>query len=101
MTYDLIVRGGVIVNHSGSGDGDIGVRDGRIAAIGNLATAAAGAVFDATGLHILTGVIDTQVHFREPGFDQNEDLESGSRAAALGGVKAVFEMPNTNPPNTT
>jgi dihydroorotase len=101
MTYDLIVRGGVIVNHAGSGEGDIGIRDGRIAAIGNLATAAAGTVFDATGLHVLPGIIDTQVHFREPGSDQNEDLESGSRAAALGGVTAVFEMPNTNPPTTT
>jgi dihydroorotase len=53
---------------------------------------------DAAGLHILPGVIDSQVHFREPGFPQKEDLESGSLAAVLGGVTAVFEMPNTDPP---
>src|SRR5690606_37820005 len=73
---------------------------GRIAFIGDLSQASAGEVFDATGLTVLPGVIDTQVHFREPGLEWKEDLETGSRAAALGGVVAVFEMPNTNP-NTT
>ena len=56
---------------------------------------------DCTGLHILPGVIDDQVHFREPGLDHKEDLESGSRAAVMGGVTAVFEMPNTDPQTTT
>jgi len=98
--FDLIVRGGVVVNHAGRGAADVGVRDGRIAAIGDLATASAGDVFDATGLHVLPGVIDTQVHFREPGRTHKEDLETGSRAAALGGVVAVFEMPNTDPSTT-
>jgi dihydroorotase len=100
-TYDLIVRGGVLANHAGEGQADIGVRDGRIAAIGDLATASAGQVFDAKGLHVLPGVIDTQVHFREPGNEHKEDLETGTRAAALGGVTAVFEMPNTNPTTST
>lgn len=50
---------------------------------------------------MLPGVIDSQVHFREPGNEHKEDLESGSRAAVLGGVTAVFEMPNTYPPTTT
>jgi dihydroorotase len=100
-TFDLVVRGGVIVNHAGRGGGDIGVRDGKIAAIGDLATASAGEVIDARGLHVLPGVIDTQVHFREPGKEYKEDLETGSRAAALGGVVAVFEMPNTDPSTTT
>lgn len=99
--FDLVVRGGTIVNHCGEGRGDLGVRDGRIAAIGDLATAPAGEVFDASGLHILPGVIDTQVHFREPGNEHKEDLETGTRAAALGGVTAVFEMPNTNPATST
>jgi dihydroorotase len=99
-TFDLIIRGGTIVSHSGEGPGDIGVREGRIAAIGDLATASAAEVFDATGLHVLPGVIDTQVHFREPGNAHKEDLETGTRAAALGGVTAVFEMPNTAPPTT-
>jgi dihydroorotase len=100
-TFDLVIRGGTIVNHAGEGLGDIGVRDGRIAAIGDLSAASAGEMFDATGLHVLPGVIDTQVHFREPGNEHKEDLETGTRAAALGGVTAVFEMPNTAPPTTS
>ncbi|MBX9574255.1 MAG: dihydroorotase [Caulobacteraceae bacterium] len=100
QTYDLIVRGGEVANHAGRGPADVGVRDGKIAFIGDLSQASAGEVVDATGLTVLPGVIDTQVHFREPGLEWKEDLETGSRAAALGGVVAVFEMPNTNP-NTT
>jgi dihydroorotase len=99
-SYDLIVRGGIIVSHAGEGLGDIGVRGGKIAAIGDLGQASAGEVLDAKGLHVLPGVIDTQVHFREPGNEHKEDLETGTRAAALGGVTAVFEMPNTAPPTT-
>jgi dihydroorotase len=100
-TYDLILTGGTVVNHDGQGLRDIGVRDGRIAAIGDLAQAAAGSRIDCLGLHILPGVIDSQVHFREPGLEHKEDLETGSRAAVLGGVTAVFEMPNTNPLTTS
>src|SRR5689334_9401054 len=100
-SYDLIIRGGVVVNQDGEGPRDVGVRAGRIAAIGNLAGASAAATIDARGLHVLPGVIDTQVHFREPGLTQKEDLETGSRSAVLGGVTAVFEMPNTNPLTTS
>lgn len=100
-TFDLIVRGGTVVNHAGEGAADVGVRDGRIAAIGDLAQADAGETVDATGLHVLPGVIDTQVHFREPGLEHKEDLATGSDAAVLGGVTAVFEMPNTNPTTTS
>jgi dihydroorotase len=100
-TFDLIVKGGTVVNHDGTGVRDIGVRDGRIAAIGALAGDQAGEVIDAKGLHILPGVIDTQVHFREPGLEHKEDLETGSRAAVMGGVTAVFEMPNTKPLTTS
>lgn len=100
QTFDLIVRGGEVANHAGRGPADVGVRDGRIAFIGDLGQASAGQVVDATGLTVIPGIIDTQVHFREPGLEWKEDLETGSRAAALGGVVAVFEMPNTNP-NTT
>jgi dihydroorotase len=99
-TFDLIVRGGEVVNHAGRGLADVGVRGGRIAAIGDLGQASAGEVFDATSLTVLPGVIDTHVHFREPGLEWKEDLESGSRAAVLGGVTAVFEMPNTDPTTT-
>src|SRR5712671_3397603 len=100
-TYDLIVRGGIVVNQAGEGLRDIGVTAGRIAAIGDLARASAGETIAAAGLHVLPGVIDTQVHFREPGLTQKEDLETGSRSAVLGGVTAVFEMPNTNPTTTS
>ncbi len=100
-SFDLVVRGGTIVNHAGEGPGDIGVIGGRIAAIGDLSQASAGQTFDAAGLHVLPGVIYTQVHFREPGNEHKEDLETGTRAAAMGGITAVFEMPNTAPPTTT
>jgi dihydroorotase len=100
QTFDLIVRGGEVANHAGRGPADVGVIDGSIAFIGDLSQASAGEVVDAAGLTVLPGVIDTQVHFREPGLEWKEDLETGSRAAALGGVVAVFEMPNTEP-NTT
>ena len=101
MECDLLIRGGICVTPNGIGEADIAVRGGRIAALGSLANAKAAEVFEAKGLHVLPGVIDTQVHFREPGNERKEDLESGSRAAVLGGVTAVFEMPNTNPPTTT
>jgi dihydroorotase len=68
--------------------------------VGDLGQASAGEVIDARGLHVLPGVIDSQVHFREPGLEWKEDLESGSRAAVLGGVTSVFEMPNTEPTTT-
>jgi len=100
-TFDLVLKNGTVVNHDGQGQRDIGVRDGRIAEIGSLSAADAGETIDCTGLHILPGVIDSQVHFREPGLEHKEDLESGSRAAVLGGVTAVFEMPNTNPLTTS
>jgi dihydroorotase len=99
--FDLIIRGGAVVNHAGEGLCDIGVSGGRIAAIGDLSRASADQTVAAKGLHVLPGVIDTQVHFREPGGELKEDLETGTRAAALGGVTAVFEMPNTAPPTTS
>jgi dihydroorotase len=100
-TFDLILKGGTVVNQDGTGLPDIGVTGGRIAAIGDLAQTSAGETVDCRGLHILPGVVDTQVHFREPGLEHKEDLETGSRAAVLGGVTAVFEMPNTNPLTTS
>ena len=95
--YDLVLTGGSVVNHDGEGVRDIGIRNGRIAAIGKVGAGRADATLDVAGLHILPGVIDTQVHFREPGAEHKEDLETGSRAAVMGGVTAVFEMPNTKP----
>ena len=100
-TFDLVLKGGTVVNHDGVGVRDVGVRGGRIAAIGSIDRGQAGEVIEAKGLHVLPGVIDTQVHFREPGLEHKEDLETGSRSAVLGGVTAVFEMPNTKPLTTT
>lgn len=80
---------------------DIAVKDGKIADINQTLNLMAESVLDLKGLTVLPGVIDSQVHFREPGLTHKEDLESGSRAAVLGGVTSVFEMPNTNPSTTT
>ena len=99
-TFDLLLKDGMVVNHDGTGQRDVGVTDGKISAIGDLGSAAAEQVIELQGLHVLPGVIDTQVHFREPGPTHKEDLESGSRAAVMGGVTGVFEMPNTNPTTT-
>jgi dihydroorotase len=101
QTFDLVLANGTMVNQDGVGSRDVGVRDGRIADIGDLRSASAGERIDCKGLHVLPGVIDSQVHFREPGLAHKEDLETGSRAAVLGGVTAVFEMPNTDPATTT
>jgi dihydroorotase len=100
-TFDLLLKGGTVVNQDGIAARDVGIRAGRIAGIGSFDASQAGETVDCTGLHLLPGVIDTQVHFREPGLDHKEDLESGSRAAVMGGVTGVFEMPNTNPLTTS
>ncbi|MBD3163267.1 MAG: amidohydrolase family protein, partial [Candidatus Eisenbacteria bacterium] len=99
--YDLIVRGGTVVAPEGIGPADVAVRGSRIAAIGSFPGTGAREILDARGLHVLPGVIDPHVHFREPGGEHKEEIETGSRAAVLGGVTAIFEMPNTNPPTTT
>ena len=77
---------------------DIAIKDNIIAKISKNITETADKILDAKGLTVFPGIIDTQVHFREPGDPNKETLESGSKAAVLGGVTAVFEMPNTSPP---
>ena len=103
--YDSLIKGGTLATHEGAEPVDIAIKDGQFAALDRFSDSEVGEftdeVIDATGLTILPGVIDTQVHFREPGLGAKEDLESGSRAAVMGGVTAVFEMPNTKPPTTT
>lgn len=101
QTYDLVLRGGTLVTPGGEGPADIGVIGETIAQIGDLGQADAGEVIDCSGLHVLPGVIDSQVHFREPGLEWKEDLETGARSGALGGVTCVFEMPNTEPTTTS
>jgi dihydroorotase len=95
VTFDLLLKNGTVHLPAGPVQTSVGVIAGKIAAIG--VAGDAGETIDCTGLDILPGVIDTQVHFREPGLVHKEDLESGARAAVLGGVTAVFEMPNTKP----
>ena len=95
--YDLLIRGGTAVLPWGMEATNIGVRDGRIAALGVPATAAAAQVIDAAGLHVLPGLIDPHVHLRDPGDASVESIPTGTRAALLGGLAAVFDMPNTAP----
>ncbi len=95
--YDLILKNGTVHLPSGPARTDVAVTGGRIVGLGSFAVSEAGETIDCAGLDVLPGVIDTQVHFREPGLVHKEDLESGARAAVLGGVTAVFEMPNTKP----
>jgi dihydroorotase len=100
-TFDTLIRGGIVVNHNGTGVADVAIHGGKISDIGNFSPDTAAEVIDARGLHVLPGVIDSQVHFREPGNEHKEDLATGSLAAVMGGVTAVFEMPNTSPSTTT
>lgn len=102
VTFDIILRDGTVVTPGGTGMADIAIKDGAIAAIGHdLQKFEALEEVDCRGLHVLPGVIDSQVHFREPGLEHKEDLATGTAAAALGGVTAIFEMPNTKPGTTT
>jgi len=96
---ELVLAGGTVHTPSGPVQADVAVRGGRIVGIGSYPDASRR--IDCTGLDVLPGVIDSQVHFREPGLEHKEDLESGSRAAVMGGVTAVFEMPNTSPNTDT
>ncbi len=100
--FELIVRGGVCVLPWGEAEADLGVNDGRIAAIGALGGDSAEAVVDARGLRVLPGLIDPHVHFRDSGVpgaapEAVETLETGTRGAVLGGITCVFDMPNTTP----
>lgn len=95
---DLLVIGGALVTPNGVECADVACAAGRIVALGDLQRSwTADATLNAKGLHVLPGVIDSQVHFREPGLTHKETLEAGTRGAVLGGVTAVFEMPNTQP----
>jgi dihydroorotase len=95
--YDLLIRNGTCVLPWGEATTDIGVRDGRILAIGAEPTATAEQTIDASFLHILPGLIDPHVHLRDPGNKAVESVPTGTRGAILGGLTAVFDMPNTNP----
>lgn len=98
---NLWIRGGQVLGSDGFETAEVWIRDGKVEAKGpGLEVPAGTPEFDATGKWVLPGIIDPQVHFREPGLEHKEDLQSGSRCGAIGGVTSLFEMPNTNPPTT-
>jgi dihydroorotase len=97
--FSLIIKNGSCYIDGKLTKTDIGLSGNKIQKIGKIELNSS-KVYDATDKVVLPGIIDTQVHFREPGSTDAEDLESGSRAAVLGGVTSLFEMPNTNPPTS-
>jgi dihydroorotase len=97
--FSLIIKNGSCYIDGKLTKTDIGLSGNKIQKIGKIEVNSS-KVYDATDKVVLPGIIDTQVHFREPGSTDAEDLESGSRAAVLGGVTSLFEMPNTNPPTS-
>ena len=98
---DLIIKNGTCFIDGKLSKKDIGITNGKISHIEDSISESAKDNFDADKLIVLPGCLDTQVHFREPGSIDTEDPHSGSRAAIVGGITAVFEMPNTNPPTST
>jgi dihydroorotase len=102
MHYDLILKNGTLVTPAESFQGDIAVSNGKIVQAGRLENSdTADEVYDAQGKHILPGIIDAHVHFREPGLTEKEDFESGSMAAAFGGITTIADMPNVLPVTST
>lgn len=103
MAEQLLIRGARIVSPADGIDliGDLLVRDGVIAEIGEHLSAQGARVIEAGGLTAAPGLVDMHVHLRDPGFTQKEDIQSGCRAAAAGGVTSLLAMPNTNPVTDT
>lgn len=101
MTYQLLIKNGTCLTPAGQVKADVAIKDGTIVEIGEIDSNQADKVIDASGLHVLPGMMDTQVHFREPGNSHKENLETGSKGAILGGITTVFDMPNTSPAITS
>jgi allantoinase len=98
-SLDLIIRDGLVVTETAVTRADVGVAEGKIAAIAPHIDGAARQTIDANGLHVFPGVIDAHVHFNEPGRSDWEGIETGSRAVAAGGGTLFFDMPlNAHPP---
>lgn len=97
MHFDLLIRNGTCVTPWGEEAANVGVSDGRIATLSATSADTADQVIDASGLHVLPGLIDSHVHLRDPGDPAVETLATGTRAAVLGGIATLFDMPNTNP----
>ncbi|MCR4427607.1 MAG: dihydroorotase family protein [Firmicutes bacterium] len=96
--YDLLIKGGRVYTGGKLVDCDVAVQDGKIAALVRRGEPLESRqTMDATGLLVLPGAIDTHAHFREPGFTHKEDIETGTKAAAVGGVTLAVDMPNVRP----
>jgi dihydroorotase len=101
-TADLVIHGGQVVSPDSVIQASVAIHDGHIIAVGSeAAMPPARETLDARGLHVLPGAIDVHVHFRDPGYPHKEDWQTGTAAAAFGGVTTVFDMPNTIPPTGT
>jgi dihydroorotase len=99
MSRNWLIRGARMVNEGRESSGDLRIREGRIEAIGaGLAARDGETVVEADGRVLMPGMIDDQVHFREPGFPHKGDIASESAAAAAGGITSFMDMPNTDPP---
>ena len=101
MRYDLIIKNGTVVTAEKSVRCDIAAADGKIVKVGDLGSDTAAEIYDAEGLYVLPGIIDAHVHFRDPGLTEKEDFETGSLAAAMGGVTLIADMPNVIPVTST
>ena len=104
MHYDLIIKNGIHVRPQESINADIAISGGKIVKTGNLASLAedtADDIYDAAGMYVLPGIIDAHVHFRDPGLTEKEDFETGSLAAAYGGITCIADMPNVIPVTST
>ena len=99
MEPDIVIRGGQIVTADGVFPADVAIAGEKIIGVGSFKKA--GRFIDASGKYVMPGAIDSHVHFRTPGYDYKEDWQTGTGAAARGGVTTVLEMPNTNPPTGT
>src|SRR5205814_4322947 len=99
MEADIVIRGGQVVTADAVFTADVAIAGDKIVAVGS--APGAKKIIDATGKYVLPGAIDSHVHFRAPGYDYKEDWQTGTGAAARGGVTTVLEMPNTNPPTGT
>jgi dihydroorotase len=98
LSNNVLLRGGRVIDATGERDADIRIADGMIAEVGPALDTSGATVLDADGCVVAPGLVDVQVHFREPGREDSETIETGARAAALGGCTAVVCMPNTEPP---
>ena len=97
----ILLKNGLIVNRGNIQSGDVYIKNGRIELVANIINLPSDVEIDCTGKHILPGIIDDQVHFREPGLTHKSDLYTEPRAAVAGGVTSFMEMPNTKPPAVT